>query len=83
MLTWNLKGKIVDIETAFLHGNFRETIYMEVPKVMEVNENECLISKKLRACPERKRILQKACFGVKRMWFSRKLRQSMPLDKGY
>jgi hypothetical protein len=43
MLTWNLKGKIVDIETAFLHGNLKEKIYMEVPKGMEANENECLI----------------------------------------
>jgi hypothetical protein len=35
MLTWNWKGKIVGIETAFLHGNLKETIYMEIPKGME------------------------------------------------
>jgi hypothetical protein len=35
----------------------------------------------LRACAERKRNLQKACFGVKWMRFSRKLRQSVPLDE--
>jgi hypothetical protein len=35
--------KIVDIETAFLHGNLKETIYIEIPKGMEANENECLI----------------------------------------
>jgi hypothetical protein len=46
MLTWNLKGKIVDIKTAFLHGKLKETIYMEIPKGMEANENECLILKK-------------------------------------
>jgi hypothetical protein len=46
MLTWNLKGKIVDIKTAFLHGSLKETIYMEIPKGMEANENECLILKK-------------------------------------
>jgi hypothetical protein len=45
MLTWNLKGKIFDIETAFLHGNIKETIYMEIPKGMEANDNECLILK--------------------------------------
>jgi hypothetical protein len=38
MLTWNLKGKIVYIETAFLHGNLKETIYMEIPKGMEAHE---------------------------------------------
>jgi hypothetical protein len=46
MLPWNLRGKIVDIKTAFLHGNLKEKIYMEIPKGMEENENECLISKK-------------------------------------
>jgi hypothetical protein len=45
MLTWNLKGNIVGIETAFLHGNLKEKIYMEIPKGMEANENECLIKK--------------------------------------
>jgi hypothetical protein len=29
-----------------LHGNLKETIYMEIPKGMEANENECLILKK-------------------------------------
>jgi hypothetical protein len=46
MLTWNLKRKIVDIKTAFLHGNPKETIFMEIGKGMEATENECLISKK-------------------------------------
>jgi hypothetical protein len=41
MLSWNLKGKFVDIETSFLHGNLKETIYMEIPKGMEANENKC------------------------------------------
>jgi hypothetical protein len=41
-----LKEKIVDIKTAFLHGNLKETIYIEIPKGMEANENECLILKK-------------------------------------
>jgi hypothetical protein len=40
VLTWNLKGKIVDIETTFLHGNFKDTIYIEIPKGIEANENE-------------------------------------------
>jgi hypothetical protein len=46
VLTWNLTGQIVDIETAFLHENLKETIYMKIPKGMEANENECLILKK-------------------------------------
>jgi hypothetical protein len=46
MLTWNLKGKIVDIKTAFLHGNLKETIYIEIPKGMEANEKECSVLKK-------------------------------------
>jgi len=33
MLSWNFKAKFVDIETAFLHGDLKETIYMEIPSV--------------------------------------------------
>jgi Reverse transcriptase (RNA-dependent DNA polymerase) len=43
MLTWNLKAKVVDIETAFLHCNLKETIYMEIPKGMEASIDACLI----------------------------------------
>jgi hypothetical protein len=41
-----LKGKIVDIETAFLHGNLKDTIYMEIPKGIEANKKECLVIRK-------------------------------------
>jgi hypothetical protein len=30
----------------FLHGNLKETIFMEIPKGMKTNENKCLILKK-------------------------------------
>jgi hypothetical protein len=46
MLIWNWKGKIVVIETAFFHGNLKETIYMEISKGMETDEKESLILKK-------------------------------------
>jgi hypothetical protein len=45
MLTW-LKGKVVDIETAFLHRNIKETIYMEIPRGMEASKDKYLILKK-------------------------------------
>jgi Reverse transcriptase (RNA-dependent DNA polymerase) len=32
MLTWNLSGKVIDIETTFLHGDLKETIFMDTPK---------------------------------------------------
>jgi hypothetical protein len=41
ILTWNFKAKVVDIETTFLHGNLKETIYMEIPKGMEASLDEC------------------------------------------
>jgi hypothetical protein len=75
MLTWDLKGKIVDIETAFLHGNLKETIYMEIPIGMEAHENKCLILKK--------KIYGLVQSARKRMRFSRKHRRSMPLDEIY
>jgi Reverse transcriptase (RNA-dependent DNA polymerase) len=46
MLTWNLKAKVVDIETAFLHGNLKETIYMKIPKGMGASIDERLILNK-------------------------------------
>jgi Reverse transcriptase (RNA-dependent DNA polymerase) len=46
LLTWILKAKVVDIETSFLHGNLKETIYMEMPKGMEASIDECLILNK-------------------------------------
>jgi Reverse transcriptase (RNA-dependent DNA polymerase) len=41
-----LKAKVVDIETAALHENLKEKIYMEIPKGMEVSVDECLILNK-------------------------------------
>jgi Reverse transcriptase (RNA-dependent DNA polymerase) len=32
MLTWNLSGKVIDIETAFLHGDLKETIFMAISR---------------------------------------------------
>jgi Reverse transcriptase (RNA-dependent DNA polymerase) len=43
MLTWNFKAKVVNIKTAFLHGDLKERVYMEIPKGMDVNIDECLI----------------------------------------
>jgi hypothetical protein len=32
MLIWNLRAKIFDVETAFLHGDLKEEISMEIPE---------------------------------------------------
>jgi Reverse transcriptase (RNA-dependent DNA polymerase) len=46
MLTWNLIGNVIDIETSFLHGDLKETIYMEILKAMEAEKRKCLVLKK-------------------------------------
>jgi Reverse transcriptase (RNA-dependent DNA polymerase) len=40
---WNLKACIVDVETAFLLGDLQEEIYMNIPKGMNSNPNDCLL----------------------------------------
>jgi hypothetical protein len=45
MMVWNLKSKIIDIETAFFHGDFEERIFIEIPSGMEVGDSKCLVLK--------------------------------------
>jgi hypothetical protein len=39
-LVWDMTSTVVDIETAFLHGDLDEEIYMEVPKGLEIEHNK-------------------------------------------
>jgi Reverse transcriptase (RNA-dependent DNA polymerase) len=43
---WNMKLTVVDIETAFLHGNLDEEIYMDAPKGLLMESNKKLILRK-------------------------------------
>ena len=40
MMMMGLKAKIVDIETAFLHGDLEEEIYMDAPEGIGVTEDK-------------------------------------------
>jgi hypothetical protein len=42
MIVWKLDAKIVDVETAFLHGDLKEDIYMDCPPGMKNEPDECL-----------------------------------------
>jgi hypothetical protein len=45
-LVWNMTCTVVDIETALLHGDLDEEIYMEVSKGLEIEQNKNLILRK-------------------------------------
>jgi hypothetical protein len=46
MIFGNLKAKIIDIETAFLHRDLYESIFMEIPSGMVAGNGICLVLKK-------------------------------------
>ena len=46
MIVMELEGIIFDVETAFLHGDLKERIYMDCPDGMEHEDDECLELKK-------------------------------------
>jgi len=46
-LIWKLQASIINIETAFLHRNLQDEVYMNVPEGMESNNNQCLLLSKI------------------------------------
>jgi hypothetical protein len=45
-LVWDMTSTVVDIETAFLHGDLDKEIYMEIPKGLEIKYNKKLMLRK-------------------------------------
>ena len=43
MVLFGMDAMIFDVETAFLHGDLKERIYMDCPEGMEHGEAECLL----------------------------------------
>jgi hypothetical protein len=42
-LIWNLEASIVNVETAYLHGELQEEIYMNIPEGMSYDSKHCKI----------------------------------------
>jgi hypothetical protein len=45
-LVWDMTSTVVNIETAFLHGDLDEEIDMKVPQGLEIEHNKKLMMKK-------------------------------------
>jgi Reverse transcriptase (RNA-dependent DNA polymerase) len=46
-LIWNLLACIVDVETAFLHAELQEDIYMNIPECMHSDSNNYVVLTKI------------------------------------
>jgi hypothetical protein len=71
-ILWRLTNVIVDVETAFLHGDLEEEIYMDCPEGLDHEPDECLL-------------LQKTIYGLvqsaQQVKLQRRICRSVPSDK--
>jgi len=61
MLIWKMDAIIIDVETAFLHGELDEEIYMDLSAGLDGDSDKCLLKALYGLCSRCMPVVEEVC----------------------